>query len=192
LASGIGVIASLTLFFLSLTPKVNQPMTATIAILLCGTLLGYLRYSFNPAKIFLGESGSVLIGFILGALSIILGGKIATALLVMGVPIMDVAWVILRRLWYGTSPFKADRKHLHFRLLDIGLSQRQAVLILYLLSALFGFTAVFLQSMGKLIALLILSVTMFALALATVVIYKRKNGNLPEKEKPELDSNKVS
>lgn len=176
LASGVGVIASLTLFFLSLTPKVNQPVTATISIILCGTLLGYLYYSFHPAKIFLGEGGSVLIGFILGVLSIISGGKIATALLVMGIPILDVAWVIVRRLWYGASPFAGDRKHLHFRLLDVGLSHRQSVLVLYLLSAAFGFTAVFLQSKGKLIALIILFFVMLIMATGLVIIYKRKAG----------------
>lgn len=174
LASGIGLIASLTLFFLSLTPKVNQPITATLAIILAGTLFGYLRYSFNPAKIFLGEGGSLLIGFILGALSILSGAKIATALLVMGIPILDVAWVIVRRLWYRTSPFSPDRKHLHFRLLDIGLSHKQSVLVLYGFSAVFGFTAVFLQSMGKLIALIILFLVMLILAVSLVIIYKKK------------------
>lgn len=178
LASGIGVIGSLTLFFLSLTPKVNQPITATLAIILAGACLGYLRYSFHPAKIFLGEGGSLIIGFILGTLSIISGAKIATALLVMGIPILDVAWVIARRLWYRTSPFSPDRKHLHFRLLDIGLSHRQSVGVLYLLSAAFGFTAVFLQSRGKLIALLMLFLVMLLLALGLVLVYKRKESKL--------------
>jgi UDP-GlcNAc:undecaprenyl-phosphate GlcNAc-1-phosphate transferase len=175
LASGIGVIASLSLFFLSLTDTVNQPITATLAIVLAGAILGFLVHNFNPASIFLGEGGSTLIGFILGTLSILLGGKIATALLVMGVPILDVAWVIVRRLWYKTSPFKADRKHLHFRLLDIGFSQRQTVLILYTIAAVFGFTAVFLQSWGKLVALTILVVVMLAMAMSLVILYKRKH-----------------
>lgn len=172
LASGIGVIASVSLFFLSLTAKVNQPVTAVLAIILAGSLLGFLFYNFNPASIFLGEAGSTLIGFSLGVLSVILGGKIATAFLVMGIPILDVAWVIVRRLYEHKSPFKADRKHLHFRLLDKGFSQRQSVLILYALSAIFGFTAVFLQSKGKLIALAALVITMLVLAAAVVTAYK--------------------
>ena len=179
LTSGISFIAGLTLFFLSLTPKVNQPITATLAIIFCGALAGYFAYSYNPALIFLGEGGSTFLGFILGVLSIILGAKIATALLVMGIPILDVAWVIVRRLWYGASPFKGDRKHLHFRLLDIGLSQRQSVLLLYGISAVFGFTAVFLQSFGKLIALAILFVVMIALAVLVVMLYKRKHPHIP-------------
>ncbi|MCL5667217.1 MAG: undecaprenyl/decaprenyl-phosphate alpha-N-acetylglucosaminyl 1-phosphate transferase [Patescibacteria group bacterium] len=180
LCAGITMIGGLTLFALSLTEKINQPITATLSIILAGGLFGYLFYAFNPASIFLGESGSTLAGFMLGVLSIILGGKIATALLVMGIPILDVAWVIIRRLWYGSSPFKADRKHLHFRLLDIGFSQRQSVLILYAISAAFGFTAVFLQSFGKLVALVILFTVMLILAISVVVVYKQKHPHVPD------------
>jgi UDP-GlcNAc:undecaprenyl-phosphate/decaprenyl-phosphate GlcNAc-1-phosphate transferase len=173
LASGIALIGGLTMFFLSLTEKVNQPSTATLAIIFAGSLAGYLVYAFNPAKIFLGESGSTFIGFILGVLSVIAGAKIATALLVMGIPILDVAWAIVRRLATGRSPFSPDRQHLHFRLLDLGFSQRQTVLILYGLSAVFGFTAVFLQSKGKLIALGILFCVMIGLIISLVFAYKR-------------------
>lgn len=180
LASGITFIASLTLFFLSLTPKINQSITASLAIIFCGAVLGFLVYNFNPASIFLGESGSTLMGFMLAVLSVLLGGKIATAVLVMGIPIMDVAWVIARRLWYGVSPFKADRKHLHFRLLDIGFSQRQTVFILYSIAIFFGIMAIFLQSLGKLISLVALFVVMVAIALSTVFIYKYKYPRIAE------------
>lgn len=174
LVSGIGIIGSFTLFFLSLTEKVNQPMTAMLSLLLAGALLGFLFYNFNPASIFLGEAGSTMVGFLLGLFSIILGGKIATALLVMGIPILDVAWAIVRRLVSGVSPFSGDRKHLHFRLLDIGLNQRQSVYVLWGISAVFGFTAVFLQGLGKLVALLILFVVMIVLAIGVVLVYKRQ------------------
>jgi UDP-GlcNAc:undecaprenyl-phosphate GlcNAc-1-phosphate transferase len=180
LCAGISLIGGLTLFALSLLPHINQPITATLAIIFSGSLLGYLFFAFNPASIFLGESGSTFVGFMLGVLSIITGGKIATALLVMGIPILDVAWVIVRRLWYRTSPFRADRKHLHFRLLDLGFSQRQTVLILYAISIIFGFTAVFLQSFGKLVALVILFCVMLALAISVVLIYKRQHPHIPE------------
>ncbi len=174
LVSGIGLIAGLTLFALSLTENVNQPITALLAIILCGSLLGYLFYAFNPATIFLGEGGSLLIGFFLGVLSVILGAKIATALLVMGIPILDVAWVIAQRLWYRKSPFIGDRLHLHFKLLDLGFTQKQTALILYAISAVFGFTAVFLQSQGKLVALLILFALMASLILGVIFAYRRK------------------
>ncbi len=180
LCGGIALIGGLTMFALSLGPKLNQPITAEIAIIFSGALLGYLIYAFFPASIFLGEGGSTFLGFMLGVLSVILGAKIATALLVMGIPIMDVAWVIVRRLWYRRSPFAGDRQHLHFRLLDIGLSQKQAVLVLYGISAIFGSVAVFLQSMGKLIALVILVCVMLALAISTVMIYKRKHPHIPD------------
>lgn len=174
LASGISFIASLTLFFLSLTPKINQSITASLAIIFCGAVLGFLVYNFNPASIFLGESGSTFLGFMLAVLSVLLGGKIATAVLVMGIPILDVAWVITRRMYYHTSPFRADRKHLHFRLLDIGFSQRKTVLILYFIAAVFGAVAIFLQSMGKLISLIILILIMLFIAIFTVIAYKRR------------------
>jgi UDP-GlcNAc:undecaprenyl-phosphate GlcNAc-1-phosphate transferase len=180
LCAGISLIGGLTLFALSLLPHINQPVTATLAIIFSGALFGYLFFAFNPASIFLGESGSTFVGFMLGVLSVISGGKIATALLVMGIPILDVAWVIVRRLWYRTSPFRADRKHLHFRLLDLGFTQRQAVLILYTISAMFGFTAIFLQSWGKLIALIILFCLMLAIAITVVLLYKRKHPHVPE------------
>jgi UDP-GlcNAc:undecaprenyl-phosphate GlcNAc-1-phosphate transferase len=180
LCSGIGLIGALTMFAISLTPKINQPITAGLALILAGCLAGYLLYAYNPASIFLGEGGSTFIGFCLGVLSIILGAKIATALLVMGIPILDVAWVIIKRLWYKRSPFKGDRQHLHFKLLDIGLSQRQTVLVLYAISAIFGGVAVFLQSFGKLVALAILTLVMIGIALTTVVLYKKKHPHIPD------------
>ena len=94
----------------------------------------------------------------------------------MGIPILDVLWVILRRLfWEKKSPFSTpDKKHLHFRLLSAGLSQRQAILFLYFLTFLFGMSALLLQSLGKLYALIILAVIMLILALSVIYLYRRK------------------
>ena len=178
LVAGIGLIAGLTLFALSLTDTVNQPITASFAIILVGALAGYLLYAFHPATIFLGEGGSTLIGFMLGVLSVILGGKIATALLVMGIPILDVAWVIMQRLWFRRSPFRGDRLHIHFKLIDLGFTQRQTAIALYALSAGFGFAAVFLQSMGKLVALGILFGIMGALVVGVLYAYKKKKSTV--------------
>ncbi len=174
LVAGIGIIASITLFALSLGETVSQPITASLAIILAGSLAGYLVYSFHPASIFFGEGGSTFVGFVLGVLSVILGGKIATALLVMGIPILDVAWVIAQRLWSGKSPFRGDRLHIHFKLLDLGFTQKQTALILYGLSAIFGFTAVFLQSMGKLVALGILFGLMVVLISFVLRAFRKK------------------
>ncbi len=166
LVSGIGAIGAIILFILSLFWDVPQSGTSILALILAGSCLGFLIYNWYPAKIFLGESGSVFIGFILGSLSIISGAKIATTLLVMGIPLLDVIWIILRRIFKEhKSPFSGDRKHLHFRLLNAGLSQRQAVLFLYTLSLVFGLSSLFLQSQYKIIALGILLLIMFILAL---------------------------
>jgi len=126
--------------------------------------LGFLFLNFYPARIFLGEGGSTFLGFTLGALAIISGAKIATTLLIMGLPILDALWVISRRwLKEKRSAWLADDGHLHFRLLKAGLNQRQAVLILYFIALLFGAMAIFQRTIGKLIALAILILAMFVL-----------------------------
>lgn len=174
LVSGISGISGLVIFGLSLAPAVNQTTTAFLALIFAAAVLGFLPHNFYPAKIFLGEGGSVLTGFLIGALAVISGGKIATALLVLGIPVLDAVWVVVRRIWFGASPFVGDRKHLHFRLLDIGFSQRQAVLFLYLLAAVFGSVAVFLQSWGKLVALGVLGAVMIVVAMTVVAVYRKK------------------
>jgi UDP-GlcNAc:undecaprenyl-phosphate GlcNAc-1-phosphate transferase len=160
---------------LALVLFIPQPEAALLAFIFAGASFGFLRWNFHPAKIFLGEGGSTFAGFMLGALSIVAGGKIATALLVMGIPVLDVVWVIVRRILFGASPFVGDRKHLHFRLLDIGLSQRKSVAFLWLLSLLGGVIALSLQSFGKLIALIVLSLIMLVIAVTVVALYKKKH-----------------
>lgn len=175
LVTGISAIGAIVLFLLSLTPQVNQTPTAFLAIAFTGSLLGFLILNFYPAKIFLGESGSTLAGFMLGVLAIVSGGKIATALLVMGIPLLDALWVILQRMFNHQSPFSGDRRHLHFRLLDLGFSEPQAVLFLYAISGFFGATALFLQSLGKLVALGILALVMTLLVSTIFFVVKPKN-----------------
>lgn len=173
LASGVGVIGSLIIYFLSL--KVVQPETAILAIIFAGTCLGFLIWNWHPAKIFLGEGGSLYIGFILGVLSIISGAKVATALLVMGIPILDVVWVIGRRIFKEKhSPFLADQGHLHFRLLEARFSHRQAVLFLWLLVTIFGFSSIFIQGREKLLALFILMAVMLILVGGVLYLTKKK------------------
>ena len=164
LATGVTSIGALILFVLSLLPEVGQPETALMAWVLFSACLAFLFFNFHPASIFLGEGGSTFLGFMLGILAIISGGKIATALLILGIPILDVAWVILRRVVQRTSPFWADRKHLHYRLLDAGFSHRQTVLTLYVLTAVFGASSLVLQKEQKVLALGIAVVVMGLLA----------------------------
>jgi UDP-GlcNAc:undecaprenyl-phosphate GlcNAc-1-phosphate transferase len=131
LSSGIALIAAVTLGVLSLTLNVDQPFVAVLCFVLAGALLGFLRWNFQPASIFHGTSGVMFVGYALAVLSILGTAKIAVAVLVLGVPIIDTFWVVVRRLATGRSPFTPDRGHLHHRLLDLGLSHRGTVLLIY-------------------------------------------------------------
>lgn len=164
LVAGITCIGAIIIFFASFQQYFIQPEIAFLAIILVGACLGFLFWNFNPARVFLGEGGSLLCGFLLACLAILAKGKIATALLIMGIPIFDLVWVILRRWREGKSIKIADRKHLHHRLIDIGLTHRGSVLTYYFLTALFGGTALFLQSKGKFFALIFLVVIMILVA----------------------------
>lgn len=158
LVSGLTAIGSLVIFLFTLTTKYYQPDIALAALILAAASLGFLIFNWHPARIFLGEGGSLFLGYALGVLAVISGGKIAIALLVMGIPILDVAWTIFRRLMAGQNPFKiADRKHLHFRLMETGLTVRRSVVIYYGTAIIFGLCAVFLQSLGKALALIVLA-----------------------------------
>ncbi|MDZ4229564.1 MAG: MraY family glycosyltransferase, partial [Candidatus Veblenbacteria bacterium] len=175
LATGVGAIGSLIIFGLTQFTPFYQPSVGLLAVMLAGACAGFLAWNWYPARIFLGEGGSLYIGFVLGVLAIISGAKIATALLVMGVPALDVAWVIVRRwFWERHSLAQADRKHLHYRLLDVGLSHRQAVVVLYLITASFGLTSLFLGTQGKVFALIILVGLMAVLGVLLVLIYRYK------------------
>lgn len=152
LATGVSAIGALMMTGLALTAAYFQPDAAALAAICAGALLGFLVWNFHPAKIFLGEGGSTFVGFTIGVLAVIGGAKVGTALLVLSIPFLDVIWVVLRRtLIEHRSPTKGDRKHLHHRLLDLGLSQRQVVLIYYAIAAIVGTSTLFLQSKQKLI-----------------------------------------
>ena len=177
LVSGVSAIAALVLFGLSLSPQVSQPQTAFLAAVFAGSMIGFLILNFYPAKIFLGEGGSTFAGFMLAVLAIVSGGKIATALLVMGIPLLDMVWVVLQRIFSGQSPFSGDRKHLHFKLTEIGFSEPQAVILLYALTAIFGISGLFLQSRGKLIALVILIIVMLAIIASVYNVFRQKRNH---------------
>ena len=169
LAGGVTVIASVLLFVHS--HSLGQYSIALLPLALAGCVLGFLPFNFYPAKVFMGTSGAIFLGFALGTLAIIGGAKMATALLVLGVPILDVAWQIVNRLRLGRSPFFGDRGHLHHRLLDLGFSQRRVVLLFYLLCATFGALALILGSgLQKLLVLLGMGVA----ALVVLVLLARR------------------
>ena len=175
LVTGVVGIGGFIVFLFTMTEKYYQPDVGLAALVLAGACLGFLIFNWHPAKIFLGEGGSLFLGFILGVLAIISGGKIAIALLVMAIPIMDVVWIIIRRLSEGKNPLKyADRKHLHFRLQDLGLSVRHTALVYYAFSLIFGLSALFLQSRGKVLALVLLVVIMLGMVIGFSYIDKKK------------------
>ncbi len=168
LAAGISGIASFILIVLSLFTIVNQPDTASMAAIVLGAALGFLYYNWHPAKIFMGDSGSHILGYMIAILSIISGGKVATAALVLGFPILDVAWSVVRRLGTGRHPFSADRMHLHHRLLDMGLTQPQTVTLFYLLSSSLGVIALISGTLSKLIWLVVTIVAMWLIVRFTI------------------------
>lgn len=173
LVSGISVIGALVIFGVSLRPDLQQFNVALLALIFAGACAGFLVFNFNPAKIFLGEGGSVFCGFILGVLSIIAGTKIATALLIVGIPILDFAWVLYCRWRVGGDITAGDSRHLHFRFLQAGFTQRQTVLMLYGITATFGAAAVFLQTKQKFIVLVALLGFLVFLGWWLVRRYKR-------------------
>ena len=150
LASGVGVIASAVILGISLI--FHTPATAILSLALGGVLLGFLLFNFSPAKILLG-SGGYLLGFFLAALSIYSGGKIATALLVLALPILDTSIVLIHRFRRGQPLHLGDKTHLHHRLLEKGLSVRQVVLLEWGLCGLLGAVAVLLTGWKKLLAI---------------------------------------
>ena len=131
LSSGIAFIAAVTLGLINLSTSVYQPIIAVLCFILAGSLLGFLRWNLHPASIFAGTSGVQFVGYSLALLSILGTAKVAVALLVLGVPIIDTFWIIVRRLLEGRSPFSPDRGHIHHRMLDLGLSHRQTVFAIY-------------------------------------------------------------
>jgi UDP-GlcNAc:undecaprenyl-phosphate/decaprenyl-phosphate GlcNAc-1-phosphate transferase len=154
LSTGVSMIAAVTLGGISLAEAQNQPMVAVLCFVLAGSLAGFLPWNFHPARVFVGTTGVFMIGYALAVLSILGTAKVAVALLVLGVPIIDTFWIIVRRLAHGTSPFTSDRGHLHHRLLDLGLSHRGAVLVIYGICALLAVLCFTLSGSGQLYAFL--------------------------------------
>lgn len=154
LSSGIALIAALTLGLISLTTQVSQPLIAVLCFALAGALAGFLRWNFHPATIFSGTTGVQFVGYTLAVLSILGSAKVAVALLVLGVPIIDTFWIIVGRLMQRRSPFTPDRSHIHHRLLDLGLSHRDTVLVIYGICAALGLLAMLVSEVTQLYAFL--------------------------------------
>lgn len=175
LACGVSVISSMTMLVVALL--VAEPNVALILACLMGACIGFIPYNFNPAKIFMGDTGALLLGYVLATVSIMGMFKFYAVvtflapILALALPLFDTAFAIIRRLLKGQNPMAPDRGHLHHRLIDHGLSQKQAVAVLYSLSAMLGLTAVVISTNGE-TRLLLLGVELLIAIAVGVFIWR--------------------
>jgi len=168
LSAGVAMISSFSLMIVA--GKFGYTNIIILSAAVAGACLGFLPFNFNPAKIFMGDTGSLFLGFMLAAISIegvmksVATIAVAAPILILGVPIFDTTFAIFRRLLNGQSVAAADKGHLHHRLLDKGFSQRKSVLILYAISAAFGTFAVLVSKANSKQAVY-LAVAMFVIAI---------------------------
>ena len=171
LACGVSAISSLSMLIITLL--VAEPEVAIIMAVLAGACLGFLPYNFNPAKIFMGDSGAYLLGFILATMSIKGLFKFyalvtfAVPFLVLALPVFDTAFAFIRRILKGQHPMQRDRGHLHHKLIDMGLSQKQSVALMYAISSILGLIAVVITTNDKIRALILVA----AILIAVIVVF---------------------
>ena len=183
LAVGVSAISSLTMLIVSLF--VSEPVVSIILAALTGACLGFMPYNLNPAKIFMGDVGSQLLGFVLSTASIMGLFKLHAIitffvpLLALALPLADTIFAFFRRILHGQSPFKADKGHFHHRLLAMGLNQKQVVAVLYGISAVLGLLAVLMAGDSMAVKIICL-VTAFIISLAIWLKVFKNNPNLRE------------
>ncbi|MCL2588308.1 MAG: undecaprenyl/decaprenyl-phosphate alpha-N-acetylglucosaminyl 1-phosphate transferase [Oscillospiraceae bacterium] len=200
LAVGVSTISSLTMLVVALLVTADANVALVLAAL-AGACLGFMPYNLNPAKIFMGDTGALLLGYLLATMSILGLFKFyaiisfAVPFMALALPILDTLFAIIRRVLRGQSPMAPDRGHLHHRLLDLGFSQKQAVFIIYMISGFLGMIAVILTSSGQ-VRIVFTVITFLAVAAIVLVASRgtilRPNGKgkadaEPEDEPEELD-----
>ena len=199
LACGVSTISSMTLLVIALV--VSEADVAILMAALAGGCLGFLSYNMNPAKIFMGDTGSTFLGYILAVVSIQGLFKFYTIIsfavpfLMLGLPIFDTCFAFIRRIAHGQSPMHADRSHVHHRLIDMGFNQKQAVAVLYVVSAILGLSAVVLTTSGPVKAMLLLLALCFAGAISALIfmgagIGDRKGGGPEDGEEKKKEGDK--
>ncbi|MCL2545565.1 MAG: undecaprenyl/decaprenyl-phosphate alpha-N-acetylglucosaminyl 1-phosphate transferase [Oscillospiraceae bacterium] len=183
LSVGVSAIGAITIFIVA-AMKGNWQIALLMAALVGGTL-GFLPYNVNPASMFVGDTGATFLGFVLGAVSIMGLFKFtaivsfAVPLLILGLPLFDMLFSIVRRIRAGKSPMEADRSHVHHKLIDMGFSQKQSVSILYAVSAVLSIAAVVLAAFDEVRALIFLLAVMAVLGVAAwVIVTLRRNRRL--------------
>ena len=196
LACGVSAISSMTLLVIALV--VSEPQVAILMAALAGGCIGFLPYNMNPAKIFMGDTGSTFLGYVLAVVSI--NGlfksaaiiSFAVPFLLLGLPIFDTCFAILRRIANGQSPMSPDRSHIHHRLIDMGLSQKQAVAVLYVISAILGLSAVVLTTNGVEKAMILLLAFGVAGGMSAKLYLDRVNGVNQPPVRPRILNNPPS
>ena len=174
LACGVSTISAATMLIIALRFRESELDVAIMMAALVGACIGFLPYNFNPAKIFMGDTGSTFLGFIMATVSVTGMFKQYTIIsfvvpfLMLGLPIFDVCFAVVRRVSHGQSPMKPDRGHVHHRLIDMGFSQKQAVGVLYVISAILGLSAVVLTTSGAVRAMVFL----LAMGAAAVIAWR--------------------
>lgn len=189
LAAGVSAISTAALTVIAL--MVAETNIAVILSALFGACLGFLPYNMNPAKIFMGDTGATFLGYMLATLSVTGLFKMyaiisfAVPFLILGVPIFDICFAVLRRIARGQSPMAADRGHFHHRLIDMGFSQKQSVAIAYMLTAILGLAAVLLTSSGELKALILIGAIFVVGAIGVKLIFSTRDTPANGKQPPE-------
>ena len=158
----------------------SEAEVAIVMAALVGACVGFMPYNLNPAKMFMGDTGATFLGYILATMSIQGLFKFyaiisfAVPFLMLGLPIFDTCFAILRRVSHGQSPMKPDRGHIHHRLIDMGLNQKQAVATLYVISAILGLSAVVLTTGGEQKAMLFFAALCIVAAVAARVVFPKE------------------
>lgn len=175
---GLAVISFLTLAAVALKYQAGNPeqiLTAKLGFILAGATLAFLPFNFPPEKMLPGFGGSTLIGFNLAVLAVLSGGKLAAALLVLGVPAIDMGVAIVRRILAGKSPFYPDRGHLYHLMLDWGFTKQQIIFLYWLATAILGFLALNLSRGSKLFAILVVGVGVIGASITFLILLNRRN-----------------
>ena len=189
LANGVSAISATTMLVIAMLASEGQ-----VAVAMAALVVGFMPYNLNPAKMFMGDTGATFLGYILATMSIQGLFKYYAVIsfvvpfLILGLPIFDTTFAFIRRIAHGQSPMHADRSHIHHRLIDMGLNQKQAVATLYVISAILGLSAVVLTTGGEQKAMLLFAaLCIVAVVAARVVFPKEVKEELREELHEELE-----
>ena len=182
LAGSVITVNSITLALIALAVSPGYPISALIAFILAGSMLAFLTYNFNPARIFMGDSGSLFSGFLLAALSVtgvMKGAALAILLpfIVLAVPIIDITFASLRRILKGKSPFVADAEHIHHKLLKAGFSQKKTTAIMTSVAIAGGAVATYFAGSIKHYIIYICAIVVIMFCLSLINVYRTKKAN---------------